>query len=216
MGPGSGVAGGRLGGGAVPAPAPSLSPDRGFRTSRCSPFCPVYTALSTDSRLHPPPSPTCWASREAELSAVSGTWPQRAPQSLSEKGTALNTLLAGTRPPPMHTFCPGSPLLSLCPARRHQVPSAPQALTGPSSRSTVAGWLPRQRAVGSEGGWPGAAVQAVDLTCKVRSAQLCTPETSTGNRGALQTQAPQYLSEKDGAPARVVPSRCWARPCFRR
>lgn len=43
----------------MPPPAPSLSPARGSRTSPCSPFCPVYTTLFTDSRLHPAPSPTC-------------------------------------------------------------------------------------------------------------------------------------------------------------
>lgn len=91
----------------MPPPAPSLSPARGSRTSPCSPFCPVYTTLFTDSRLHPAPSPTCGGGgvqggQETELSAVSGTWPQRAPQSLNENGTNLNTLLVGWSPPP-HT-----------------------------------------------------------------------------------------------------------------
>lgn len=121
----------------MPPPAPSLSPARGSRTSPCSPFCPVYTTLFTDSRLHPAPSPTCGGGgvqggQETELSAVSGTWPQRAPQSLNENGTNLNTLLVGWSPPPpyTHTFCPGSPLRSLFTAGRHQVPSAPQAMRG--------------------------------------------------------------------------------------
>lgn len=134
--------------------------------------------------------------QETELSAVSGTWPQRAPQSLNENGTNLNTLLVGWSPPPpyTHTFCPGSPLRSLFTAGRHQVPSAPQAMRGgrgAAHQHPRRGWLPWRRAVcAGEGGWQGVAVQAVDLTCKVCSAQLCTPETSIENRGPCKYQHP--------------------------
>lgn len=185
----------------MPPPAPSLSPARGSRTSPCSPFCPVYTTLFTDSRLHPAPSPTCGgggcrAGRKQSSQLSRGPGLSGPPSPSMKTELILTPFSWGGHPPPpyTHTFCPGSPLRSLFTAGRHQVPSAPQAMRGgrgAAHQHPRRGWLPWRRAVcAGEGGWQGVAVQAVDLTCKVCSAQLCTPETSIENRGPCKYQHP--------------------------
>lgn len=56
-------------------------------------------------------------------------------------------------------------------------------------------------------------VQAVSLTRRNQVISLSSPALYPRNKhskhgGLSEMQAPQYLSEKDGAPAGVVPSRC--------